>query len=79
MTKCHLNLLDDSYSAFQNYEEYPLAKYLQQPLYFEVELLKSANPLISLELENCWATQGKDRTSQPRWDLIINGYFYSYT
>uniref|UniRef100_A0A3B5LA08 ZP domain-containing protein n=1 Tax=Xiphophorus couchianus TaxID=32473 RepID=A0A3B5LA08_9TELE len=65
--------LDDSYSAFQNYEEYPLAKYLQQPLYFEVELLKSANPLISLELENCWATQGKDRTSQPRWDLIING------
>uniref|UniRef100_M4ATJ3 Uncharacterized LOC102233503 n=1 Tax=Xiphophorus maculatus TaxID=8083 RepID=M4ATJ3_XIPMA len=65
--------LDDSYSTFQNYEEYPIAKYLQQPLYFEVELLKSTNPLISLELENCWATQGKDRTSQPRWDLIING------
>ncbi|PWA27738.1 hypothetical protein CCH79_00000449 [Gambusia affinis] len=65
--------LDDSYSAFQNFEEYPLAKYQQQPLCFEVELLKSTNPLVSLELENCWATQGKDRTSQPRWDLIING------
>ncbi|MEQ2244099.1 hypothetical protein ILYODFUR_013669 [Ilyodon furcidens] len=65
--------LDDSYSEFQNFEDYPIAKYLQQPLYFEVELLKSTNPLVSLELENCWATQEEDRTSQPRWNLIING------
>ncbi|XP_012724484.3 uncharacterized protein LOC105930698 isoform X2 [Fundulus heteroclitus] len=65
--------LDDSYSKLQNFEDYPIAKYLQQPLYFEVELLKSANPLVSLELENCWATQQEDRTSQPRWNLIING------
>uniref|UniRef100_A0A3Q2DLN7 Zona pellucida protein AX 2 n=1 Tax=Cyprinodon variegatus TaxID=28743 RepID=A0A3Q2DLN7_CYPVA len=64
--------MDESYSKFQSTEDYPIAKYLQQPLYFEVELLKSTNPLVSLELENCWATKG-ERTSQPRWNLIING------
>ncbi|KAM9703793.1 uncharacterized protein ACNS7B_002373 [Menidia menidia] len=64
---------DDSYSKFQKLEEYPIAKYLQQPLYFEVQLMKSTNPQVSLQLENCWATQDKDRNSQPRWNLIING------
>uniref|UniRef100_A0A3B3XDR7 ZP domain-containing protein n=1 Tax=Poecilia mexicana TaxID=48701 RepID=A0A3B3XDR7_9TELE len=64
--------LDDSYHAFQNSEDYPIAKYLQ-PLYFEVELLKSTNPLVSLELENCWATQEEDGTSEPRWHLITDG------
>ncbi|XP_044185804.1 uncharacterized protein LOC122965693 [Thunnus albacares] len=65
--------LDDSYSVFHSVEENPIAKYLQQPLYFEVELMRSTNPKVSLELENCWATQNDDRTSQPRWNLIING------
>lgn len=64
--------LDDSYSVFHGVEDYPVAKYLQQPLYFEVEL-RSTNPGVSLELENCWATLDNDRTSQPRWNLIING------
>lgn len=58
---------------FYNTEDYPLAKYLQEPLYFEVELTGSKNPQVSLELENCWATLGSNRTSQPRWNLIING------
>uniref|UniRef100_A0A3P9KZA9 Uncharacterized LOC101170068 n=1 Tax=Oryzias latipes TaxID=8090 RepID=A0A3P9KZA9_ORYLA len=65
--------LDDSYSNFQMLEDFPIAKYLQQPLYFEVELKRSTNPQVSLELENCWATQEDDKTSQPRWNLIING------
>ncbi|KAM7395242.1 hypothetical protein PAMA_006823 [Pampus argenteus] len=64
--------LDDSYSTFHS-EENPIAKYLQQPLYFEVELMRSTNPRVSLELDNCWATLNDDRTSQPRWNLIING------
>lgn len=58
---------------FYNTEDYPLAKYLQEPLYFEVELMGSKNPQVSLELENCWATLGSNRTSQPRWNLIVNG------
>ncbi|XP_034018728.1 uncharacterized protein LOC117503579 [Thalassophryne amazonica] len=65
--------LDNSYRTLHQVEEYPILKYLQQPLYFEVELMKSTNPKVSLELENCWATVTKDRLSQPRWNLIING------
>nr|XP_046229753.1 uncharacterized protein LOC124050865 [Scatophagus argus] len=65
--------LDDSYTVFHSAEDYPITKYLQQPLYFEVELLRSTKPEISLELETCWATLDNDRTSQPKWNLIING------
>lgn len=66
-------LSDDSYSTFYSMGDYPVAKYLQEPLYFEVELMRSTNPEVSLELENCWATLDTNRTSQPRWNLIING------
>ncbi|XP_075940163.1 uncharacterized protein LOC142941920 [Anarhichas minor] len=65
--------LDDSYSTFHRVEADPIAKYLQQPLYFEVELIKSRNPEVSLELVDCWATLEDDRTSLPKRDLIING------
>nr|XP_020497182.1 uncharacterized protein LOC109989675 [Labrus bergylta] len=64
---------DNSYSAFYRVEDYPVAKYLLQSLYFEVELMRSTNSKLSVELENCWATLDVDRTSQPRWNLIING------
>ncbi|CAJ1077002.1 uncharacterized protein LOC117823812 [Xyrichtys novacula] len=65
--------LDKSYREFYGGQGYPVSKYLQQPLFFEVELMKSRDPKISVELENCWATLDEDRTSRPRWDLIING------
>ncbi|XP_054475063.1 uncharacterized protein LOC129107587 [Anoplopoma fimbria] len=65
--------LDDSYSTFHSIESDPITKYLQQPLYFEVELMKSTNSDVSLELGYCWATLEDDRTSLPKWDLIING------
>ncbi|XP_056150118.1 uncharacterized protein LOC130124794 [Lampris incognitus] len=64
--------LDGSYTTFHRNEDYPIAKYLRQPLYFEVEL-KSANPQVELELENCWATLSDHKDSYPRWNLIING------
>ncbi|XP_030577378.1 uncharacterized protein LOC115774309 [Archocentrus centrarchus] len=65
--------LDDSFKEFHRLEDFPIVKYLQQPLYFEVELMSSTNPRVSLELENCWATLAEDKMSQPRWDFIING------
>ncbi|XP_077566790.1 uncharacterized protein LOC144188076 [Stigmatopora nigra] len=65
--------MDDSYTSFYGAGDYPVSKYLQQPLYFEVALIKSNNPKVSLQLENCWATTDQKRTSKPRWNLIING------
>ncbi|CAL8392193.1 unnamed protein product [Arctogadus glacialis] len=63
---------DESYTMFHGPEEYPIPKYLQEPFFFEVELI-STNPHVSLELENCWATLTADSSSLPRWNLIING------
>ncbi|KAK5903404.1 hypothetical protein CgunFtcFv8_007187 [Champsocephalus gunnari] len=65
--------LDDSYSAFHRVEDDPITKYLQQPLYFDVELMGSYNPKVSLELAHCWATLEEDKMSLPQWDLIVNG------
>ncbi|XP_055729517.1 uncharacterized protein LOC129817942 isoform X2 [Salvelinus fontinalis] len=63
---------DSSYALFYQTEDYPVEKYLREPLYFEVELMQSTDPQIELVLENCWATLHKDRTSLPSWDLIID-------
>lgn len=64
---------DESFSRFYTDEDYPITKYLQEALYLEVELVTDVGGRVSLELDKCWATEDEDRTSQPRWDLIING------
>ncbi|XP_046888632.1 uncharacterized protein LOC124475835 [Hypomesus transpacificus] len=63
---------DESYKLFYQAVDYPVAKYLRQPLYFEVALTQSMDQQMELVLENCWATQHKDRSSLPRWNLIVD-------
>nr|BCF79768.1 zona pellucida protein homologue ZPAX [Hippoglossoides dubius] len=63
---------DSSYDSFYRGEDYPVVKYLRQPLYFELELMHSADPQLELILENCWATLHEDRTSLPSWDIIVD-------
>uniref|UniRef100_A0A3B5BAZ9 Zona pellucida sperm-binding protein 2-like n=1 Tax=Stegastes partitus TaxID=144197 RepID=A0A3B5BAZ9_9TELE len=63
---------DLSYEHFYQREDYPVVKYLRQPLYFEVELMQSTDPNLELILENCWATLHEDRTSLPSWDIIVD-------
>ncbi|XP_029318814.1 uncharacterized protein LOC115028979 [Cottoperca gobio] len=62
---------DSSYEHFYQVEDYPVERYLRQPLYFEVEL-QSTDPQLELILENCWATIHQDRTSLPSWDIIVD-------
>nr|XP_046229503.1 uncharacterized protein LOC124050741 isoform X2 [Scatophagus argus] len=64
---------DSLYEVFYQAEDYPVVQYLRQPLYFEVELMHSADPQLELILENCWATLHEDRTSMPSWDIIVDG------
>ncbi|KAM6915036.1 zona pellucida protein AX 1 [Xenentodon cancila] len=61
-----------SYEYFYATEDYPVEKYLREPLYFEVELL-SSDLHLEVILENCWATNQEDRTSLPSWDIIVDG------
>ncbi|XP_075940471.1 uncharacterized protein LOC142942148 [Anarhichas minor] len=64
---------DSSYNLFYQAEDYPVVKYLRQPLYFEVALLESTDPNLEVILEKCWATLYKERTSLPSWDIIVDG------
>ncbi|XP_070705199.1 zona pellucida protein AX 1 [Pempheris klunzingeri] len=65
--------LDSSYESFYKAEDYPVVRFLRQPVYFEVELMQSLDPHLELILENCWATLHEDRTSLPSWDIIVDG------
>lgn len=62
------------YDFFFHDDEYPVSRFLRQPLYFEVGLLQSSDQRLELILENCWATANEDRNSLPSWDIIVNGY-----
>nr|XP_055042356.1 zona pellucida protein AX 2 [Misgurnus anguillicaudatus] len=64
---------DMVYRLFYHDEDYPVLKFLKQPLYFEVGMDHSSDARIAVVLENCWATLTKDRHSRPRWDLIVDG------
>jgi hypothetical protein len=64
---------DASYNTFHQEADYPVVRYLRQPLHFEVELTTSSDPKVALVLDHCWATLNEDRDSRPRWNLIING------
>ncbi|XP_071000488.1 zona pellucida sperm-binding protein 4-like [Oncorhynchus clarkii lewisi] len=64
---------DASYNTFHQEEDYPVVRYLRQPLHFEVELTRSSDPKVALVLDHCWATLNENRGSRPRWNLIING------
>ncbi|KAI1897329.1 hypothetical protein AGOR_G00082200 [Albula goreensis] len=63
---------DSSYGIFYKDDQYPVVKYLREPLYFEVELMQSTDPQVELFLDNCWATYEQERTSLPKWDLIVD-------
>uniref|UniRef100_A0A3Q4HYP3 Zona pellucida protein AX 1 n=1 Tax=Neolamprologus brichardi TaxID=32507 RepID=A0A3Q4HYP3_NEOBR len=63
---------DAAYQHFYKAEDYPLKKYLRDPLFFEVVLMQSTDPQLELIVENCWATLQEDRTSVPQWDIIVN-------
>ncbi|XP_077409620.1 uncharacterized protein LOC144039807 [Vanacampus margaritifer] len=63
---------DSSYDYFYQAEDYPVVKYLRQPLYFEAALTHSNDPSLELVLESCWATAHEDSSSQPSWDVIVN-------
>ncbi|XP_013871156.1 uncharacterized protein LOC106522625 isoform X2 [Austrofundulus limnaeus] len=63
---------DSSYKQFYKAEDYPVEKYLRQPLFFEVEL-ESTDSHLELILENCWANLQEDKTAVPSWDIIVDG------
>ncbi|XP_026089540.1 uncharacterized protein LOC113063394 [Carassius auratus] len=64
---------DMVYRLFYHDGDYPVLKFLKQPLYFEVGMNQSRDSRLAVVLENCWATLTEDKESKPRWDLIVDG------
>ncbi|KAJ7317571.1 hypothetical protein JRQ81_003733 [Phrynocephalus forsythii] len=63
---------DQSYRDFYLDTEYPVTRYLREPLYFQVELLHSQDAQLELFLEDCWATSSSDRNSYPQWNVVVD-------
>ncbi|KAF4099251.1 zona pellucida protein AX 2 [Onychostoma macrolepis] len=64
---------DVVFRLFYHDGDYPVLKFLKQPLYFEVGMDHFKDSRVAVVLENCWATLSKDKESKPRWSLIVDG------
>ncbi|XP_059837751.1 zona pellucida protein AX 1 isoform X2 [Hypanus sabinus] len=67
---------DVSYATLYKDNEYPVVKYLADPLYLEVQLLHNEDSQIELFLQSCWATASPERDSIPQWSIIVQSCEY---
>ncbi|XP_069812064.1 zona pellucida sperm-binding protein 4-like [Dendropsophus ebraccatus] len=64
---------DEDYMSYYMDNEYPVTKFLQDPLYLEVQILRRTDQGLILMLDNCWATPSSDPTQQVQWPILLNG------
>ncbi|XP_071272763.1 zona pellucida sperm-binding protein 4-like [Salvelinus alpinus] len=65
-----------AYTSYYTEADYPITKFLRDPVYAEVRILERTDPNIVLTLGRCWATTTPDPLSLPQWNLIIYGCPY---
>nr|BCD71189.1 egg envelope protein [Hyphessobrycon bentosi] len=65
-----------AYTSYYAETDYPVTKFLRDPVYVEVRMLARTDPNLVLVLGRCWATSTPDPNSARQWDLLVNGCPY---
>ncbi|KAM6177365.1 zona pellucida sperm-binding protein 4 [Erethizon dorsatum] len=68
---------DKDYGSFYVASDYPVVKFLRDPVYVEVSILHRTDPSLGLLLQQCWATPSPNPLHQLQWPILVKGCPYT--